>query len=1116
MPTFACSHCGQAIRVQTASAGQVIRCQHCRANLRISAPTGKTTTSRVGPSAAASEERTLPPAHPRAAASEERTLPPGHSGAASEERTLPPGRSGAASEGATLPPQASSRSGAVPGPTPDSRRVPGYEILGELGRGGMGVVYKARDLRLKRLAALKMVLGGGHAGEQELARFRTEAEAVARLQHPNIVGIYEVGVHDGLPYFALEFCSGGSLDRKLDGTPLPAQQAAALTEKLSRAMQAAHDKDVIHRDLKPANVLLAEDGTPKITDFGLAKKLDEAGQTRTGSIMGTPSYMAPEQAGGGKDVGPAADVYALGAILYELLTGRPPFKATTPLDTVMQVLSDEPVPPTQLQSRTPHDLETIALKCLQKEPARRYASAAELADDLRRFQEGRPIAARPVGRLERGWRWCRRNPVVAGLLLAVAAALLLGMTGASFFAVRADSARQRADIARDTALQEKRAADEARGLAMQEKKAADEARRTAERERDRNAWLLYTGRITLAQREWQDNNAGQARALIETCPANLRGWEYHYLHNLFRKNQQTFRGHGTGVTSVSWRPDGKRLVSGAAWDGAIKVWDVDGQKELFSCRHDKAGQRVASVAWSPNGKRFASGGWDGTVKVWDGETGQQVQSLEYGGQLMSLSWGPDGKRLAAAGINTPVKCWELATGRKTELPGIALCVALSPDGKQAAGGYPDGLLVWEVASGQETACLKGAGPFLAVSWSPDGKLLAGTGNKIVQLWDVAASKATRTITVPGGCNSVAWSPDGKHLVTGGGDRAVQVWDAATGQQTSDLKGHADRISCVAWSNEGRQLASSSDDGTVKVWSLGPGQDALIFKAPEFVRSVSWSGNGERLAIATFTTVKVWDVNRGEELFSFSDKLNPMASVCSSPDGKRLVRNNVDGTLQVWDVEEKKRLHQCRGHSGPVRCVSWSPDGKYIASGGEDNKVKVWEALTGQEVVSLEGHTAPVLCVCWVPDSKRLASAGFDNTARIWNVATGKETINALKHPSYVQSVCWKPDGQRLASAAFAHNVTVWDAATGREVLTLEGHGEKVTSVSWSPDGRRLAGCAENKVKVWDEATGEQTLSCKGQSAWTCVSWSPTGSLLAAGSVGGNVKVWDGQPRPGQP
>jgi hypothetical protein len=338
-----------------------------------------------------------------------------------------------ASETATLPPPSAAADAVTLASTTGSPAlervaVPGYEILGELGRGGMGVVYKARHLGLNRLVALKMILAGGHAGPDELARFRAEAEAVARLNHPNIVQIHDVGESGGLPYFSLEFVEGGSLDRKLAGTPLPSDEAAQLAERLARAMAAAHAAGLVHRDLKPANVLLGADGTPKVTDFGLAKKLDTAGQTASGAIMGTPSYMAPEQASGkSREIGPACDVYALGAILYECLTGRPPFKAATPLDTIMQVVSAEPVSPRQLNVRVPVDLETICLKCLQKEAARRYAGAAAMADELSRFRDGLPIQARPVGSLERAAKWVKRRPTAA----ATAALLALLVLGAA-------------------------------------------------------------------------------------------------------------------------------------------------------------------------------------------------------------------------------------------------------------------------------------------------------------------------------------------------------------------------------------------------------------------------------------------------------------------------------------------------------------------------------------------------------------------------------------------------------------------------------------------------------------------------------------------------------------
>ena len=340
------------------------------------------------------------------------------------------------STGDTLVPPADLLTGPASLPAAVATAAPGYEILGELGRGGMGVVYKARQVKLNRIIALKMILSGAHAGAHELARFRVEAEAIARLSHPNIVQVYEIGEHEGKPFFSLEFCGGGGLDRKLHGTPLPPREAAALVEALARAIQAAHAQQVIHRDLKPANVLLTEDGTPKITDFGLAKILDEAGQTQSGAVMGTPSYMAPEQATGRTaEAGPAADVYSLGAILYECLTGRPPFRAATATETVLQVIADEPVAPSRLAPACPRDLETICLKCLQKEPHRRYASAEALGDDLRRFLTGEPIAARPVGRLERAVKWARRRPAAAALLGVSGASILLLFVVVSAFLI---------------------------------------------------------------------------------------------------------------------------------------------------------------------------------------------------------------------------------------------------------------------------------------------------------------------------------------------------------------------------------------------------------------------------------------------------------------------------------------------------------------------------------------------------------------------------------------------------------------------------------------------------------------------------------------------------------
>jgi tetratricopeptide (TPR) repeat protein len=421
----------------------------------------------------------------------------------------------AATEWVTLRETAPAAGGAIARPI----AAPGHEVLGELGRGGMGVVYRARHVRLGRVVALKMVRAGALAGEAELARFRAEAEAVARLQHPNIVQVYEVGEDQGLPYFSLEFCPGGSLAARLNGTPVPAAAAAQVAETLARAMHVAHEAGVVHRDLKPANVLLvpsdrpeavalggaaAERFEPKVTDFGLAKRLDVEGAslTQSGAVVGTPSYMAPEQAAGkNREIGPAVDGYALGAILYECLTGRPPFRAATPVETLLQVLGEEPVPPGRLNAGVPPDLETICLKCLAKEPARRYGSALDLAEDLRRFRQGEPIRARPVGRLERAGRWARRNPVAAGSLAAVVLALTAGTAVSTGFAVQA--ARQ-AGQARDS---------EARALTARADLERANADLTAERDRTRAAL------------EAEAKRRRQARAALDALTGQVvEGW----------------------------------------------------------------------------------------------------------------------------------------------------------------------------------------------------------------------------------------------------------------------------------------------------------------------------------------------------------------------------------------------------------------------------------------------------------------------------------------------------------------------------------------------------------------------------------------------------------------
>jgi WD40 repeat protein/tRNA A-37 threonylcarbamoyl transferase component Bud32 len=1032
-------------------------------------------------------------------------------------------------------------------------QVPGYEILGVLGRGGMSVVYQARQRRLNRLVALKMIRAGEQDDPELLARFRREAEAVAQLAHPNIVQIHEVGERDGRPYFSLEFVAGGTLAQKLAGAPLPPRQAAGLAERLARAMHAAHRRGIIHRDLKPSNVLLAGGdpatgeagpGEPKITDFGLAKQLDaDDGRTRTGIVMGTPGYMAPEQAGGRvKDIGPAADVYALGAVLYEMLTGRPPFLGETTLDTLALVRSQEPVPPSRLQPKVPRDLETICLKCLAKEPWQRYTSAEALAEDLRRFLAGEPIVARPSGLLARVTKWARRRPAVAALILVTAVAVLAvgGVIAGLFYNARLQEAKDRLQEAKDRA-----------------EAAVAEAKK-----------FEYSYRIARASAEWHDGNVAQVESQLDACPADRRGWEWHYLKRLCHLDLLTLTGHTNAVAAVAVSPDGTRIAS-ASWDRTVKVWDLHGARAgtgmAPALKLTGHAAQVWGVAFSPDGTRLASGGWDKTIKLWDLKTGRESFELKgHPDWISSVAFSPDGTRLVSSGRRSSVKVWDLKTREllaDLDVPRVAGTlvdgVAFSPDGKLLAAACPDRTVkLWRSEPGHEGKAytLVGSLPsntlaLAQVAFSPDGTRIAvASWDGTIKVWDLAPSpyrlprkgegrvrkrlefdEDTPVHTLKGHSGpvfGVTFSPDGARLVSGSGDGTVKVWDLrAVREDVADssiltFKGHTSEVHSVACTPDGTRIISGSLDNTVKVWDSTLPQECQTWKGhTHSVMSVAFSPDESRLAsTGRDGLIKTWDTTTGHELPSFAAQPEQLFGVAFSPDGRRLASSSKDGTIKIWNAATGQEITRFLGHTEEVHMVAFSPDGTRLASASDDGTAKIWDVETGRVIHDLKGHKDWVRGVAFSPDGTCLA-AGFAQVVKIWDTRSGEELHELSGHDGLVGTVAFSPDGTKLASASRDTTVRIWDVTPGRTgapkpIFTLNGHKSAVYSLSFSPDGSRLAsGGQDNTVRIWDVTTGQEALCLKGHTGvvWGVPFFGPSGAKLASASQDKTIKIWDATP-----